>query len=444
MNEIIESISNREWAALLWFTVLIVAINVKKSIRDSFAGVLRAFFQPLIVVPLLLAAIYATGEIYLLRHVGWWSLANLKSTVLWLITFAFVTMFEVASIKDKRVGLGKITRNIITVTSIFLFITELHSFSLPVEIIALPFVTFIVLTAEVAKLKPEHAPVSKILGTVVVLIGLSYLGFSVWMTFKEFDHTVTWANALELLIPIIISVGFFPFLYAWRIYAAYNAAFVAISIFGLDEKFVPYARWLAITRIRGDVELLERWRKSIQASRPATKAELRHSLVALRALVERETSPPVIQPKDGWSPYHAMQFMTDYRIETGHYHHSFDDEWSASSPMREIGDGVMWKNNIAYYIEGNEQAATTLKLKLNINDPPCAREAEDMFIIYCAHLLEQAVSLDAVERMKLDIAKLAPFAANIPYGSVCVIRDDFFGGIKGGYSRKFEITRGVN
>lgn len=441
MNEIIQSVSNREWSSLFWLVAIIIAINVNKSIRDSLGGVLQAFFQPMIVTPLLLAALYAAGEIFLLRQVGWWSIANLKSTALWLITFAFVAMFEVVSIKDQKVGLGKITRDIITVTSVFLFVTELHSFSWPVEIVALPVVTFFALLAEVAKLSPEHTPVSKLLGAILGVIGFTYFGFSLWMTFENFDETATWANALEFLLPILLSAGFLPFLYAWRIYVAYNSAFVTISIFGLDERLVAYARWLALTRIRGDLDMLERWRKAIQSIRPSSKAELKHSLISLLALRKRESSPPTVPPKDGWSPYLAMQFMTDMGFDTGYYCHSYDTEWSASSPMREIGDSSILKNNLAYYIEGHEYAANTLKFKLNINYPANAQEAEEMFIIGCIYLLEQAVSIDAVERMKMRIAGLEEFSEEIPFGNVMLSKVDFIGGNRGSYSRTFELSR---
>lgn len=443
MNEIIQSISNREWAALLWFAAFLVVINVKADIRASFAEVLRALFQPMIVGPLMLAAIYAGGEISVLWLMNWWSIANLKSTVLWLVTFAFVSMFEIASIKDHAIGLSKIARDIITVTTMFLFITELHSFSLLVEIVALPVLTFLVLLSEFAKLKPEHATVSKLLGTIVGLIGIGYFAFSVWATAAKFAETATWANALEFLIPIALSFGFLPFLYVWRVWVVYNSTFTTMSICGLPDGLIPYARWLALTRIGGNLELLERWRKAILVARPDNKAELKHSLTALRSLVEREMSPPIVQACDGWSPYLAMQFMANYGIETGHYSHGFDDEWFASSPMREFGDGVIWKNNIAYYIEGDGNAAAMLKLKLNVNDLASSHEAEDMFMIYCLNLLEQAVSLDAAERLKMLVVRLEDFEADIPFGSVRMTRDEWVKGIPGGYSRKFEIVRGV-
>lgn len=444
MSTIINSLNTREIASAIWLFALIVLLSVYKPTRGNLAGIFKAFFKPVLLLPLAIAACYAAVEIYLLDRIGWWSPANLKTSVLWLVTFAFVTMFEVATAKTRGASLGKITRDVVSITGILLFITELYTFPLVVELIALPVVTVIVLAGEMAKSNPEHASVAKLLGCVAGATGLSYFGFSAWKTAEAWREAATWSVASEFLIPIILSLGFLPFLYGWRAYVAYSSMFSTISIFGIDEGLVPYARWLAISRIRSDLDLLDRWRIAIQASRPSTKAELKHSLTALLALKSREAAPPTIPPDDGWSPYLAMQFMTDLGVDTGYYHQSFDDEWFASSAMRELGRDSLFRNNIAYYINGSEHAATALKIKLNINDPADRGEAEDIFILQALHLLEQAVSADAVERLKLQIASLEAFQADIAFGSVSLTREAFIGGIAGGYSRTFEIGRGCN
>ena len=51
------------------------------------------------------------------------------------------------------------------------------------------------------------------------------------------------------------------------------------------------------------------------------------------------------------------------------------------------------------------------------------------------------MSLDAVERFKFGIAGLKEFDDDIPFGKVSLRREDFVGGIKGGYSRIFEVRR---
>lgn len=443
MNAIINSISDREIASAIWLAVFAAFVLINKSTRDSLGAVIRALFQPALITPLGIAALYATGEIFLLSYLGWWSVANLKTTIIWLASFAFVTMFEVATAKNRKAGLGKITTEILSVAVFVTFIAELYSFPLIVELIALPFVTIVVLMAEVGKHKPEHASVAQLMGRLSSLIGFSYIGFSLWKSVGLWRDTFTWANWLELIIPIILSVAFLPFLYAWRTYVAYNAMFTTISIFGIDKALVPYARWLAITRIRTDLDLLERWRKSIQSARPANKVDLKNTLTALLALKEREAAPPTVPPSDGWSPYLAMQFLMDMGVETGHYNHRYEGEWGASSPMRELGKGDgIWRNNLAYYVDGTEHAATVLKVRLNVNVTSDRTGAEDIFILHAMHLLEQAVSFDAVERLKMQIASLKDFQAHIPFGSVSLARENFDGGaIKDGYSWMFTVRR---
>lgn len=440
----LSSVNTREAAAAFWLVVFAGFVILNRSTRPSAIGVLKAIAQPILLIPLAIAALYAIAEIWALQRLGVWSAANLKTTILWLVTFAFVTMFEVATAKDRPASLAKITRDVVSVTAILVFITGLHTFPLIVELIALPLVTLIALTGEVAKRRPEHAAVARLLGCITIAIGFSYLGFSLLKTVEQWQKAATWFTVSEFVIPVLLSLGFLPFLYAWRTYVAYNSTFATIGIFGIESRLVPYARWLAITRIRSDTVLLERWRKALQTSRPSNRTELKHSLSALRALTEREKSPPTVQPQNGWSPYLVLQFMADLGVETGHYNNSFDDEWFASSPMREFGDGGIWRNNIAYYIDGSEQAATTLKIKLNVNDPAAAHEAEDMFIVHALHLLEQAVSVDAVERLKGQVAMLGDFEADIPFGGVRLERETFVGGIKGGYSLTFFVRRGVN
>lgn len=111
-----------------------------------------------------------------------------------------------------------------------------------------------------------------------------------------------------------------------------------------------------------------------------------------------------------------MQFLADMGVEMGHYNHRYEGEWGALSPPRELDDGHdVWCDNIAYYIEGTELAATVLKIKLYINATSDRTEAEDIFVLYAMHLLEQAVGFEAAERLKMQIALLKDFQADIPF-----------------------------
>jgi hypothetical protein len=309
-----------------------------------------------------------------------------------------------------------VTSDLFTITSLFIFITELQSFPLLVEIILFPMLFYIGIISALAKMKPEHAFLSKLIDGFLVIIGLTYFSWSLWISVVKFQETATWANALEYIIPLSLSLGFLPFLFLWRIFIVYQSAFVAISHFSLDKKLVPYAKWLALIYIRHDIQLLDRWRQSIVKSPPKNKSDLKYSLMKLKHLIKREESPPpFVEPHKGWSPYLATDFMIDFGLKTGYYNQLFDDEWFAYSSMQEVGNGEILKNNIAYYIEGNEYVVNVLKLKLNINNPITAEEAEEIFSIYCIHLIRHAVNIEAAERIKIKISALEDFEERIPY-----------------------------
>lgn len=58
-------------------------------------------------------------------------------------------------------------------------------------------------------------------------------------------------------------------------------------------------------------------------------------------------------------------------------------------------------------------------------------------------LLEEALSHNAVMRMNAQILTLKPFSTEIPYGSVSLTKEPFSGGIAGGYSLIFKVSRGA-
>jgi len=443
VDVIFDAVSARELSLAIWLLALLVFVLTTAPMRTALGGVVRAFVQPLILIPLLAASAYAAAEIWVLAKLGGWSIANLKTTILWLLTFAFVALFEIVAIKDRIKGLRKIAGEIVTITAIFTFVTELKSFPFVVELVAVPLITCLAMMAEMAKHRPEHQIVVKPLGCLLGLIGFGYFGYSLWLSYADWQQTATWATALEFFIPILLSLGFLPFLWLWQFYVVHSDLSVTLAVTNIDEKIIPYARWLALTRIGNDYEMLERWRRAMLDVRPVTKAQLRQSFVDLKAIRAREASPPVIPPDAGWSPYIAMGFMAELGYETGHYNHRFDGEWGASSPMRMVGAVIGLGNNLAYYVDGEEMAATTLKYKLNVKDPASATEAEDMFRAGCHHLLEQAVSLDAVERFGSQLDSGADFTATIPYGHITMTRTEFTDRIKGGYSRRFDIVRGA-
>ncbi|WP_210183440.1 hypothetical protein, partial [Methylobrevis pamukkalensis] len=84
MNAVITSFTTREIALAIWLVVFFAVGLIQKSTRESLGSVFKALFRPILLIPLAIGAAYVAGEIYLLGRLGWWSVANLKTTIIWL------------------------------------------------------------------------------------------------------------------------------------------------------------------------------------------------------------------------------------------------------------------------------------------------------------------------------------------------------------------------
>ena len=68
-------------------------------------------------------------------------------------------------------------------------------------------------------------------------------------------------------------------------------------------------------------------------------------------------------------------------------------EWFSCSKLVELGSGL-FPNNIAYYLNGNDRAVKSLKLRLNVNDPEHAKEAHTKLLSSADLLVREALGLD--------------------------------------------------
>jgi len=145
---------------------------------------------------------------------------------------------------------------------------------------------------------------------------------------------------------------------------------------------------MAIRRYRLDSGLARRWAHDLAGLGRQSKAEIDASIELLSAMRAAERNPPSVPASDGWSPYEAKNFLASEGFRTGHYHPVGGQEWRASSPYKEFGEGIL-SNNLAYYVEGDRGVATALRLVLNINEPDSSADARE-HLRKAAEILHQA------------------------------------------------------
>lgn len=390
-------LNNREIAFLIWMAIAFAFLWAKDksgNFRQGLRRIMQAFFVRPILVSLALASLWIGLCVAVLSRVGIWDSGNLKTTLVWAVTFAFVTLFDINRISEDEAFFKQTLRDTVGATTLVVFIAELYSFPLLVELLLWPVLALMTGVQTYSEKKKEYEVSHRLASAILTTAGLAFFIYGIFGAVTEFKDFATWNNVRELFIPILLSVTYLPFIYAATVYFSYERTFGAFAVLIKDDSLRKYARRQAMLRLRLDRESLQRWKRQVGLFPPATRAEVRDLIVEVKRLRKREQHPPAVPEEAGWNPHLATHFLAADSLTTNDYHRLYDGEWGASSKMLPIGSADFLKDNIAYYIEGDEIAAKRLKLKLHVNHLSEAVQSEAHFLGVCEHLLRIAASCE--------------------------------------------------
>lgn len=223
--------NNREIAVGLWLIALIVFAASKKVVRSSFADVLKAFFTPKIIIPLLLSFTPSVLVVWLLASLNLWDLSVLKETVYWVIGTGIIMFGKFNGVKDLKSLYKQTAKETLALVAILEFIIWLYVFPLWAELLFVPFVTLIVLLATVAKyMKTDGIELTrKVLNGTQVFIGLVVLLFAFIGLVKSPATLFTFENLELFLLPIVLSLTYVPSVYFIALYSKYELVFNRIN-----------------------------------------------------------------------------------------------------------------------------------------------------------------------------------------------------------------------
>nr|WP_315142076.1 hypothetical protein [uncultured Flavobacterium sp.] len=237
--EIINSLSNREIAILFWIVVIFtVLIFISKS-SNSFLGVVKAFFDKKLVYCYIIIGAYLFLVITILNKTIFWEAYLFKDFAIWLVGFAMVSFFNINKINTNSELIKRFLK-IFSATIIIDFSINFFTFNLGWELIIVPVVSFIAILqyfAEINKEKPGYEQVSSFLKWVLTIIGFSLLGYVIHKLYHNYNEILKINNLKSFLIPVILSVLYFPIILLFASVMKYENIFQEINRYGfLDRK----------------------------------------------------------------------------------------------------------------------------------------------------------------------------------------------------------------
>ena len=430
-------LNTREMAIVIWLTVIFGAAILWPKTRSSLIGLLRAFFNHKILLAIAAMAAWVGLCVAVLATLKNWEWGHLKTTIVWFVTYAFVTLFDINKLAGKPGQLATLSREAVAATAVILFIAEFHTLPLWSELVLIPATTFLGALVAIAELKPETKKVAPPIQALMVIIGLGIAAHSVYQIVLDFGDFATLDTLRDFAVPVLLSLMYLPFLYALLLFMAYENATVGLQFKFKGSPLRHYAVLRAIIVFGGNLELLARFKRSMNLADELSRSSIDSALDEIWRTYRREKNPRQIPWENGWSPFTAQRFLEAHGLKTNDYHR-FVHDWLADSPTIDVDDSL-FPSRITYRIYGNEDVATLLKLSLDINQIGEPGTGDDRFWDISKQLLKETLGRDAVETFQRELEGRNDGKFKSKGATVALRRDDW--GIKdrGGYTRELTI-----
>ncbi|MDR2891197.1 MAG: hypothetical protein LBV18_06335 [Alistipes sp.] len=241
MKVLLDIFSTRELVLIIWLAVLFVAFLIWDKHRFHLKNIAKAAFAPGLVFSYLSLLIYASALVFILWRCGFWDISLLKDTIIWFLFTAIGVFFGLDKVRDGRY-FWRLFKSTFASTVFVEFFANLYSFSLSVEILLFPCVfTLTILSVyseHSAKTNEAHKKVNSCFNVLLGLIGLLYLGFSIYKTVIEFG-SVLWVDVLtQFMLPIFLTILSIPCFWILALWMKYEMMFVANNVLFRDRNTI--------------------------------------------------------------------------------------------------------------------------------------------------------------------------------------------------------------
>lgn len=242
--------------------VFSVAVSLKHSVRASIGRIVGALFAKHFVILYLIIALYLLPLIFLLSELGLW---DLKEFFLWLITVGLVLVFEINRAKNIQY-FKKILVEGLTVTALLEFLINFYNFNIWLELFILPGILFISMVQIVAEREKRTEQVGRIFNNLLSIIGLSFVGFSIFKTIEHYKIFFTYDTLNSFIFPVVLTTTFIPLVYLLALYICYDSFFRNLGHRIGDVKTLKRVKKLVVRHAHVNLDRLNRIIQNIEVS----------------------------------------------------------------------------------------------------------------------------------------------------------------------------------
>ena len=416
-------LNNREIAIALWLlavSIYIFSSSKMAEVRNAFKGVLAALFVRKIMNFLCLMVAYMVIVIYWISELGLWNVEQLKNTIFWCVSVGFMSLFKLEKIKkDKHFFKHSVLGNL-KLLAILKFVFGVYTFSLWVEVLLVPVLALLGVMLAISESNKKHHQIKVFLEYCLSSFGMVLIVYTLYMLITDFGEFGKEKTAYDFFVPPLLTLCYLPFVFFMLVYSTYEQVFIRLR-FSIKSRFHRSAAKLyAFIVFNFRLSLLERWSFQVTKANIETHSDLIDTFKYIIKVRYSEKNLKEVSIDQGWSPYKAKEFLVNEGLSTGFYNRSFEEEWFAKSNIKKFRDGII-PDNIVYYVEGSEDVAKVLKLKVNVNDVSRTHQACEMLEAMAEALSISSLSLPLSDEMKSAISGCNSYSENVEGKTIALV-----------------------
>ena len=136
-------------------------------------------------------------------------------------------------------------------------------------------------------------------------------------------------------------------------------------------------------------------------------------------------------------PSQAFVLLNEAALTTNGWKNEYNQEFGCSSNYKQLGSGFPLANNLAFYVEGNNNLVVQAYLILNVNDRKSASSAHQELLKTAKILSNKQTGKQLSQKLIDAITKGSNTSQKIGNATVDIVREDWPTGI--GYEVKVTI-----
>ena len=361
--------SSREFAFLLTACVIAFFALCKKEVKSSAISLMSSLFKSNIQLVFWSSVFYIAICVWMLKTLGLWTTNDFKDTLVWTLSSSTVLIGQITSLTSSR-DFQKFFLRQFQLFALVEYVIMFYSMPFIVEILLQPVLFLLIiinnLTQDTKKEKSLHDFYSVILN----FFGLLIIVYSVVQLVYNYKIFASRQTLYSFLLPYVLLFLYLPYLWSIYRWAKWETFCSVLPLHVSNKALLSYIKRKASAFLL-DTVLLDRLLQQIQISSVKSKQDVDKVIAELRHNAKNEKKPPEVQLDLGWSPWIAIHSLEEDGLNIISYSKIDDSESSCNyfsfSCKTLCKDPRYNENNLSYYINGEKNFATELKLHCHVS-----------------------------------------------------------------------------